>query len=530
MNTHSEFFHDLEKMLEARYPILYIETYEYDRVYRNLKSTADRGNYRLYAWNLVDHLRLLSNQDDKYSKVGESIDDPEAILQEISNQMNTPANEIFVLEDFHEHIEDPIVKIWLRKFGEDMKYAKGKKHIVLLTPVRQLPKEIEKYITVLDLPLPDRTGLGKALNSVAADANHDLAPKIRNQLIDAALGMTELEADLAYCLAWAKTKFKAEAQDVVIGEKEQIIKKSGILEFFRQNEDLGNIGGLSQLKSWLDKRGMAFSPAARSFQLSEPKGIMLLGIPGCGKSLTAKAIASRWNMPLLRLDIGKVFEGLVGSSESNIRLAIKTAEAVAPCILWIDEIEKGLAGTGNSGQTDSGVTARVFSTLLTWMQEKNKPVFVVATANGIEHLPPELLRKGRFDGIFFVDLPTRKERSDIFKIHLQKRKQNPERFALDKLAEKSLGFNGAEIEEVINDALFSAFEENPKSPELKMIHLLNAVKSTVILATTMRERIEFLRKWAADRAMPAGEKNDEALPGKTVLAPQERVRNRRLSG
>jgi SpoVK/Ycf46/Vps4 family AAA+-type ATPase len=216
-------------------------------------------------------------------------------------------------------------------------------------------------------------------------------------------------------------------------------------------------------------------------------------------------------MPLLRLDIGKVFEGTVGSSESNIRRAIATAEAVAPCVLWIDEIEKGLSGVQSSGSTDGGTTSRIFSTILTWMQEKVQPVFVVATANDISQLPPELLRKGRFDEIFFVDLPSELDRKSIFSIHLAKNNQKPDEFGLDKLAKESKGFNGAEIEECVKEAMFSAYTDDKNNPKLQIIHLLNAIKDTVPLSKTMKEQIEFLRKWANSRAKQAGQLNSEEL-------------------
>lgn len=527
----NNFFKGLAELLQARYPIIYLETSEFERVYAHLRGIAKDKGYDLLGWNMVDGLRKFELETDATSQVGDGITDHEAVLHEIHKRQPKEPKEIFVLEGIHDIIEERVVKTWLRKFGEDLRFCRHPKHIILLSPIRCLPKELEKLITVLDPPLPNRDDLARVLNQVALDARVDIDGSLRERLVQAAMGMTESEADLAFCLAHARAKLGQESHAVVMKEKEQIVKKSGILEYYPQNEQPDDVGGLEHLKHWLLKRGMAFSTGARNFRLSEPKGILLLGVPGCGKSLTAKAIASMWQMPLVRMDIGKVFEGIVGSSESNVRLAIKTAEAVAPCILWIDEIEKGLAGTGSSGSTDSGVTARVFSNLLTWMQEKTAPVFIVATANGIEALPPELLRKGRFDAIFFVDLPTRKEREAIFRIHLSKRGQDPGHFPLDKLAAESIGFNGAEIAEVVNDALFGAYSENPSAPKLQLKHLLDAIKGTVILATTMRERIEFLRKWARDRALPAGLENAEDLPQKTLeLAPQERKRNRDLAG
>ena len=325
--------------------------------------------------------------------------------------------------------------------------------------------------------------------------------------------MTVMEADLAYCLAAVRNNLNNDSPRTVAFEKEQIIKKSGLLDYFQVNEDLKGVGGMENLKDWLQKRKQAFDFKAQSWGLAEPKGLLLLGVPGCGKSLTAKCIASLWNMPLLRLDIGKVFQGEVGSSESNIRRAIATAEAVAPCVLWIDEIEKGLSGVQSSGSTDGGTTSRIFSTILTWMQEKTQPVFVVATANDISQLPPELLRKGRFDEIFFVDLPSESDRKSIFSIHLNKNGQKAENFGLEKLAKESKGFNGAEIEECIKEAMFSAYTTDPNNPALQIIDILNAIKTTVPLSKTMKDQIEFLRKWANSRAKQAGSINGEDLSG-----------------
>ena len=233
-------------------------------------------------------------------------------------------------------------------------------------------------------------------------------------------------------------------------------------------------------------------------------------------------------MPLLSLDIGKVLQGIIGRSEDNIRRAIATSEAVAPCVLWIDEIEKGLSGTQSSGSTDGGTTARIFSTLLTWMQEKVAPVFVVATANDISQLPPELLRKGRFDEVFFVDLPNEEDRKSIFSIHLKKKNQSPENFGLDKLAKESIGFNGAEIEECVNEAMFAAYTENTDAPKLQIIHLLNAIRDTVPLSKTMRDQIDFLRKWAKSRAKQAGKENLETISATDTipLTKTERELNR----
>ena len=288
------------------------------------------------------------------------------------------------------------------------------------------------------------------------------------------------------------------------------------------------IGGMEHLKDWLKKRYLAYDYKAQQWHLTEPKGLLLLGVPGCGKSLAAKCISSQWRMPLLRLDIGKVFQGIVGSSEENIRRAIMTAETIAPCVLWIDEIEKGLSGVQSSGISDGGTTSRIFSTILTWMQEKTRPVFVVATANNISALPPELLRKGRFDEIFFVDLPTEEERKNIFSIHLKKRGQSPRDLAIDRLAKEAIGFNGAEIEECVKEAMFTAYVENSDEPKLTIKHLLDAIKGTVPLSSTRDVEIKALRDWAKKRAKLAGEENNETINAleKRLLTPSEQHNNR----
>jgi SpoVK/Ycf46/Vps4 family AAA+-type ATPase len=294
---------------------------------------------------------------------------------------------------------------------------------------------------------------------------------------------------------------------VILSEKEQIIRKSGMLEYYRATEAFENIGGMEDLKEWLRKRKMAFSEEAKKFGLPSPKGVLLIGVQGCGKSLCAKALASLWRVPLLKLDMGKVFDSLVGSSEQNVRQAIKVAESVAPTILWVDEVEKAFAGTQSSTFSDAGTTSRVFGTFITWLQEKTAPVFVVATANNISQLPPELLRKGRFDDIFFIDLPDADERLEIFKIHIAKRGRNTTKFDLKKLAMTSEGFSGAEIEEAVIAALYDVFA---KGEDLNTEAILNSLSSTVPLSKTMEEDINKLRKWAKERARLA------SIPSETL--------------
>lgn len=506
----------IKDMLNAYYPVLYLTSFEYDRtkqkidgIINSLKS--DKKEVRLFNWNCVEGLNECAASGKKPivdPESDETIVEASEALKYVLKNPNQSIKDIFIFEDLSNNIEEDEVKFYLRTIAEKARHTNT--HVIILSAVYKLPVELEKYVTVINIPLPDRYDMERTLGVVERQCKINLSVEMRNRMVDAALGMTSMEADLAFCLAAVKDDLGENAPYTVSSEKEQIIKKSGILDYFPKNESLKDVGGMEVLKDWLFKRQKAYEKKARDFGLQEPKGLLLLGVPGCGKSLTAKSIASFWNMPLLRLDIGKVFQGLVGSSEDNIRKAIATAEAVAPCVLWIDEIEKGLSGVQSSGATDGGVTSRIFSTILTWMQEKTSPVFVVATANNINLLPPELLRKGRFDEIFFVDLPNPKERENIFKIHLTKKGQFSNSIPLGILGKKTDGFNGAEIEECIKEAMFAAYVQNPENPKLEAAHIVDAIEKTVPLSTTMKEQINSLRNWAATRAKNASsEPNNE---------------------
>jgi SpoVK/Ycf46/Vps4 family AAA+-type ATPase len=309
-------------------------------------------------------------------------------------------------------------------------------------------------------------------------------------------------------------RLSAEDVNEVFAEKQQIIRKSGLLEYYATTESFSHVGGLSVLKDWLEKRSITFTDEARAFGLPAPKGILILGVQGCGKSLLAKAVSSMWQQPLLRFDMGRMFGSLVGSSEENVRRAISVAESVAPAILWVDEIDKAFAGSQSSGGTDGGTTARVFGTFLTWLSEKTAPVFVVATANDISQLPPELLRKGRLDEIFFVDLPSEAERAEVFRIHLTKRGRQHEQFDIPALVKASHDFSGAEIEEAIISGLYDSFYAGH---DLATEQVLVALRETVPLARTMNEQISRLRSWAEGRARNA------SIP-RVVIPEQERRR------
>ncbi len=401
-----------------------------------------------------------------------------------------------------------------------LKASPNPKSVVFISPTVILPNELQKDVTILDFDLPTIDEIKGMLdemiyvNEQSGRIEMDLNESEKEKICKAALGLTLQEAENAFARAMVEDgKLNIDDIEVVLEEKCQVIKKTGILEFIKSDLKMEDVGGLENLKRWISKRNKSWLDSAQKYNLPAPKGVLITGVPGCGKSLTAKAISAMWQLPLLRLDMGKIFSGIVGSSEENMRKAIKTAEAVSPSILWIDEIEKGFGGASSSG--DSGTSMRIFGTFLTWMQEKTKPVFVVATANNINNLPSELLRKGRFDEIFFVDLPTKNERKDIFRLHLKKRLTNEEVCEeisitdelLSNLADITEGFVGAEIEQAVIAALFEAFSGDRA---LKVTDLERVIKNTVPLSVTQREQIIKIREWANVRAVAATAKEDRS--------------------
>ena len=527
-------FREIKDMLNAGFPLLYLVTSEYSRVTQKLRMIAFENDYSFHTWDCVDFLRThIKDQNNRLKEVvlhpeHESTQDCETLLDFLHKGLGASednSKEVFLIEDFHKYFDREKVIVSLRKLSNEMKGLN--KHIIFLSPSYQLPDEIEKYVTVKSVPLPDIGDLDLRFRSVY-DGTVD--EDLKKYILDAALGLTDTEAELAFRLANQVVGLNnKDAVKIVANEKEQIIKKSGILDYIQVNLDMkNNVGGLDNLKMWLKQRCKSFERKAKDFGLQEPKGIMLLGVPGCGKSLTAKCVATEWKQPLLRLDVGKVFQAEVGSSENNIRRAIATAEAVAPCVLWIDEIEKGL---NVGGERDGGTNSRVFSTILTWMQEKTKPVFVVATANDISQLPPEFLRKGRFDEIFFVDLPTKEERKEILRIHLAKNNQTGIH-ELDDLVDATRLFNGAEIEEAVKESMFMAYVDNPTNPVVNIHHLESACNQIIPLAKTMSEKIRGLREWADDRARRASRiVNQELLPeGKDGIKKTKREREEDIFG
>lgn len=454
-----------------------------------LKSVSDALEYELCYWTPVAGLVNLT------TKAVANAADPLEALDAISE---APEKGIFVLKDLHLYLDannpNPVL---VRKMKDLLVAAKAtSKTLVILGCRMVLPQELEREITVLDFSLPGKEQLGAVLDGILESAQLPaMETDHRVKVLESAKGLTTIEAENAMALSVVENK--TVTPEIVAREKAQALKKGGILEVIESHVNLDLVGGMEVLKSWLLNRRQAFTERAVAFGLPTPKGLLILGIPGTGKSLTAKAVASVFEIPLLRLDAGKLFGSLVGQSEANFRSAIATAEAISPCVLWIDELEKGFAGSKSSGASDGGTSSRVFGSFLNWMQEKTAPVFVVATANDISQLPPEMLRKGRFDEIFFVDLPSQKEREQIWQIQIAKYGRKPEDFDLIQLARITDGLTGSEIEAVFMEALYSAFAASREPSDLDIAGVMTEFTS---LSETMAESIKALRTWARGRA------------------------------
>jgi SpoVK/Ycf46/Vps4 family AAA+-type ATPase len=493
---------EIEVLIRARYPVIYVVTWEESRVEDAIAQIAAKRDKKIYTWSVCRGVVPFGTSPQSQRNLDQKTCDPIVALNQVLDFVD-PA--VFIFKDFHPYLCDPGV---VRKVREVAFYLKNSyKTLILVSPTLKLPLELEKEISVVDFGLPGREQMTQLLDRTVSEVNKNAGLNInltdgaREVLVNAAMGLTINEAENVFAKTLVKTGGLSEKDvPIILSEKEQIIRKSGMLEYYRATEQFSGVGGMEALKDWLRKRRSAFTTDARTFGLPNPKGVLLIGVQGCGKSLCAKALASLWRVPLLRLDLGKVFSSLVGSSEENVRQATRIAESVAPAILWIDEIEKAFAGTQSSSFSDAGTTSRVFGTFITWLQEKTAPVFVIATANNISQLPPELLRKGRFDDIFFIDLPGRADRIEILRIHIAKRGRSPELFDLEALAEAADGFSGAEIEEAVVAAMFDVFD---KGGDLTTESLLASIQSTVPLSRTMKEEIDRLRDWARDRARPA---------------------------
>jgi AAA+ superfamily predicted ATPase len=492
---------EIDVLIRSRYPILYVVSWEEQRVQSWLVQMAKSREKKVYEWSVSTGIVPAGTSIQSQKIRTSDTRDPLVALDHVIDQVE-PA--IYIFKDLHPFLARDSFAV-IRKLKEiAIELKSSYKTIILISPLLVVPPELEKEITVVDFPLPRAEDFASLLDRIVSevkersDVTIEARESAREQLLRAALGLTLSEAENVFAkLLVTDGRLTEDAIGAVFAEKRQIIRKSGLLDYYETDACMSQVGGLELLKEWLAKRALAFTDRAREFGLPPPKGVFLVGVQGCGKSLCAKAVSSLWQMPLLRLDVGRMFGSLVGSSEENMRRAIQVAESIAPAVLWIDEIEKAMAGSRSSGTADSGTTARVFGTFLTWLSEKSSQVFVMATANDITSLPPELLRKGRFDEIFFVDLPNESERSEIFRIHLALRRRDPAKFDIVVLAREATGFSGAEIEEAIVSALYDAFSEGK---ELDGSHVVAALKETVPLSKTMEGDLTRLRDWAEGRA------------------------------
>ena len=484
--------------IEAGYPGLYLVSPEEQRVEAELKTVMECFNrsrkeeerYQLCYWSVADG--LVNTQTNRVIQAADPLD----VLQAIAEH---PDRAVFLLKDYHLFLQDPN-PLLLRKLKDALLEGKTKQKTLIIVGCRLvLPPELERELVVVEFALPGKDALRHVLQGILQSAGlAEIEAAQEEKVIAAASGLTTIEAENAFALSFVQAR--AIESSIVAREKAQAVKKSGLLEIIETRESLDDIGGLDLLKAWLVTRKDAFTERARHYGLPLPKGLLILGLPGTGKSLTAKATAGVFGVPLLRLDAGRLFGSLVGQSEHNLRAMLQTAEAIAPCCLWIDEIEKGFSGTKSSGSSDGGTSARVFGTFLNWMQEKSAPVFVVATANDVSQLPPELLRKGRFDELFFVDLPTPEERQIIWTIQIIRHGRNPRDYDIAALAKATDGFTGAEIETAFVEAMYSAFERHTEPTDLDIARVLTCFMP---LSKLMAEQINGLRHWAKGRARPA---------------------------
>ena len=512
---------NLQDLIKSNINIIQVITHE-DLI---IQAMVDKAAFVLerswYKWNNAIGLQKYNIQNKSFEKIVE----PEG-LEDLNTgllpwfQTNDAHNSIVIVEEFNQ--SDNNEDIYLTNIIKQIYYNKDFKNdraLILQQTKKGLPYSLSKKVYQWEIPLPDKDILAITLASVCKQRSYQINTddeviideQLHKNIIEASLGLTILDAERAFNKMITNNikqekEFTEENLNELILEKESIIRNSGYLEYYHHRETLLDIGGSVALKEWLRQRQKAFDEKAREYGLPIPRGLLLIGIPGTGKSLFAKSIGAAFGQPIIKMDIGKIFAGIVGESESNMRQALKLVEAISPAVLWIDEIEKGLSGMASSGATDGGTTSRVLGTFLTWMQEKDKPIFVVATANDISGLPPEFLRKGRFDEIFFLDLPNADERKDIIKIHINKNKRNADNFNIDELVNVSKQFSGAEIEEAIKEALFMAYDNGE---DINTEYVKKAIMKTYPLSRTMKEKIESMRKWAEARAVFASGEKDK---------------------
>ncbi|MGL4730875.1 MAG: AAA family ATPase [Clostridium sp.] len=503
----------LASYIDALHPIIYINHFDFKVIDETILSIGENVNIIEFnnALGIVDFNTkspmmecslekfLLNNMDDGYEK-----------------------QTFIVLKDIHNDLKDPKVIALLKRIAEDNLYRENYNVTTFIIASKVvIPNELENYITVFDIPLPTNEEILEIINNFKESLDLQVDEDVLNEIALSFKGLNEFQIKQILNLAYQDGGYiDEEDKYLILREKEQFIKKSGMLEMVNFKENIDEIGGLENLKDWLYKKAKVFNnlDKAIKFGVDIPKGIMIIGMPGCGKSLTAKATARLFEIPLVRLDVGRLLGKYVGESEENMRKALKLSEAISPCVLWIDEIEKAFSGVGSEGGGND-VTTRLFGQFLTWMQEKENTVFIVATANDISRIPPEFLRKGRFDELFFVDLPNAEERRKIIEIHIKKRNKWNRKIDTIALLKETNGFNGADLEAVVKEAIESAFING--ADKITTEDLKEAIKETKSISSTLKDKIEHIKKTISKIDIkPAS--NEDNRPGKATI---ERLKN-----
>jgi AAA+ superfamily predicted ATPase len=526
VSSREELVKQLSISISSRTPIVTIESFEWERVQGAITGACREQGFDYLKWNQERGIRIYDMDKKIFSSSDERIEDAPSELHNIVSWYRDeyPNPAVLHLEDYHHYfnqdahvdaidrrvgLNPPWSSMW---FWRDVARIKPRENkcFILSGPMFESTSDLQKEVTSLKLDLPDVDDLKKVFTRICRHHGFDqegVDSAEERRVIEAARGMTIMEATAAFSQSGFGNgkRLNLEAIPSITSHKRSILRNSGgLLDYFEPDVDMDDVGGLENLKRWLDDRRNDLTPEAREYGIEAPKGLLLMGIPGCGKSMASKAIASAWQYPLVRFDLSRVFGRYVGDSERNMRMALDVAEAVAPCILWIDEIEKGMSGVGGSGDLDSGTTARTMGSLLTWMQEKTSPVFVVATLNKMS-LPPESIRKGRFDEIFFIDLPNERVRREILQKKIDKlgapSGSSSSAIDLDAVASQTQLFSGAELEQCVKDGLRMGFNDGCRP--LKTEDLLETSKATFPLAITMREQIAQMREFCRGRAQPA---------------------------
>jgi SpoVK/Ycf46/Vps4 family AAA+-type ATPase len=512
----------LKVLIDSSAPIVVMETVEEVRAVRLVRVACASLNLATFEWSIASGLARCGNEgqepvvEGRFPASGTGQDATDAAAQAIYNTRE-PAQVLgvlegisveaaFILKDFHRHMEDPVVVRRLRDVGQ--KFSKNRRTVIIIAPSIKMPPELASLVEYVELPLPDKQRLRQIIDEmiVRVGKTRTLRRSLDASGLDVMAGnlrgLTEEEAERAVSQAIvARYGVTAEIVTDVLQAKKEMLRRSEMLDFVEVSDTLASVGGLENLKRWLEQRRGTWEEPAQAFGLEPPRGVVILGVQGCGKSMCAQAIACEWKLPLVKFDTAAIFDKYIGETEKRIQKVFRVAEELSPCVLWIDELEKVFAGSGSdSASADAGVSSRLLAAFLSWMQERKAPVFVAATCNNVSALPPELIRKGRFDELFFVDLPNQAERKQIFALELARRNRRPAEFDLDRVAAAARGYSGAEIQAAVQAALYAAFSS--KQP-LATSHLMDALAKTVPLSTTRAEEIQQLRDWARARAVPA---------------------------